>query len=154
MPKKPYKFNEERRQKFLQVLRQGESRQTACETVGLSRVTVWLHVRKDAEFESAIHDAEMAGSQLRMEKVKDAHFEAAESGNVAAIRLWYEMNGLLKKEEDRRPEEDEAELFDQFQIEGMSEDDIERNLKSIEKFIRTLEGSKESTNEASEREGT
>ena len=57
---------------------------TAAEAVGVSYSTVWRAMQSDAEFETAVNQAEMRANEL----VEDALFHSATNGNVTAQQVW------------------------------------------------------------------
>jgi hypothetical protein len=84
-PAKPYKFDAQKREAYLQKLREGCRRGRAAEAVGVSRVTVCDAIRDDAAFADAVTQAELDAC----EPVEDALFKAAtEDRNVTAIQVW------------------------------------------------------------------
>lgn len=79
------------------MLRLGKRRGAAAKAVGVSRVTVALHVKDDPEFAAAVDDAEMDVH----EQVEEALLVKAKEGNVVAIQVWL-YNRLPELWRDRR----------------------------------------------------
>lgn len=78
------KFNQKRREVFLQAIRDGQRRTAAASTAGVSFVTVWHAMKDDPDFADAVDDAEVEAC----DPVETALYDAATSGNVPAIQTW------------------------------------------------------------------
>jgi len=86
MPKlgNAYKFTETKKAEFLSVLRDGSRRIAACQAIGIHHQTFVAHYKKSSEFAKQVDLAEMEAN----ERVEDALYQAALSGNVTAIQVW------------------------------------------------------------------
>lgn len=78
------KFDAEKREKYLQSLREGNSRSTAAVQAGVSRDLVWKY-RKATE---GWAEEEEAAEEEAHDLVEDALHQAAVSGNVTACQVW------------------------------------------------------------------
>lgn len=78
------KFNQKRREVYLQALRGGMRRTAAAEAAGVSFPTVWAAMKEDAAFADAVDVAEVEAC----DPIENALREAAQSGNVPAIQTW------------------------------------------------------------------
>ena len=94
---KPYKFTDEKRQDYLDMLREGKNRNAAASSVGISRVTVRDHIIDDPEFAEACKVAESDG----IAEVEDVLRETALSGNTTAL-IFYLQNRAPDRWQDRR----------------------------------------------------
>lgn len=74
----------ERKEKFVQLISEGVGRIAAARAIGVNISTVERHMHKDPAFAEAVRRAETEAD----EKVENALFQAAISGNVSAIELW------------------------------------------------------------------
>jgi hypothetical protein len=84
-PSKPYKFDANKREAFLDKLREGLRRGAAAEAIGVSRVTVCDAMRDDPDFADAVSQAELDSCEL----VEDALFKAATlDRNVTACQVY------------------------------------------------------------------
>lgn len=97
MPRKPYKFGEQKRSEYLQLLREGQRRGAAAKAVGVTRPTVAAARKDNPDFAAAESQAEMDANEL----VEDALFQAALSGNVTACQVWL-YNRCPERWQDRR----------------------------------------------------
>jgi hypothetical protein len=93
----PYKFNDKKKEAYLENLRDGFRRGAAAESVGVSRVTVFFHKRADPDFAKACEDAEMVAHEI----VEDALFNKAAAGDVTACQVWL-YNRLPGRWKDKR----------------------------------------------------
>jgi len=84
MKRKPYKFTDKKKKEYLDLLRDGGRRHASARSVGISPWTAVNHMNEDEEFRNEVELAEMEAN----ERVEDALFMAAESGNVTAIQVW------------------------------------------------------------------
>jgi len=84
MKRKPYKFTDKKKKEYLDLLRDGGRRHASARSVGISPWTAVNHMNEDGEFRNEVELAEMEAN----ERVEDALFMAAESGNVTAIQVW------------------------------------------------------------------
>ena len=92
MSRKPYKFGNNKKKEFLNMLREGQRRGAACAATGITRETFRQHYNSEPEFADAVNQAEMEANEL----VEDALFQAAIAGNVTAIQVW-----LYNRDSDR-----------------------------------------------------
>ena len=94
MPKKgqPVKFGTDKKEAFLELLRQGGRRGASAVAIGISRETVRLYMKENEEFAVAVSQAEMDANEL----VEDALFMAATAGNTTAMQVW-----LYNRDPDR-----------------------------------------------------
>ncbi len=97
MPRKPYKFTDARKAKFLLALRDGGQRVKEIEAVGLTRQTLKAHMDDDPLFAAAVQGAEIEALEEKTVKVKDSLFEAAQSGNVPAMKEWLQRFDRLSE---------------------------------------------------------
>lgn len=79
----PYKFNKERREAYLQALREGLRPTRAAESVGVSRQIVYAYREAHPEFRRE----ELLAERESLEAVEDALYQAAISGNINAIKM-------------------------------------------------------------------
>ena len=86
------RFGVAKRERYLQLLREGSRRQAAARAVAVDPSTVARYAREHADFARAIDEAEMEANEI----VEDALFQAAASGNVIAMQVW-----LYNREPDR-----------------------------------------------------
>lgn len=77
-------FDEARRAEFLELLRQGKRRRTACRLMGMSPNTMYAAIARDETFADEVRAAEDESD----EEVENALREAAVSGNVIAAQVW------------------------------------------------------------------
>ena len=82
--RRPYKFTEERKGAYLDLLRQGGRRHASARAVGISPWTVVNRMNDDPKFAVAVEKAEMEANEV----VENALYAAALSGNVVAIQVW------------------------------------------------------------------
>jgi hypothetical protein len=80
----PYKFDAERREEFLQLLRDGGRRMMSARAVGIDPRTVQRYIANHDNFRHAVREAEMEANEV----VEDALFQTATSGNVTAMLAW------------------------------------------------------------------
>jgi hypothetical protein len=90
MATKPTKFTAAKQQEFIKQLRNGMRRGAAAEYLGFSRRTVVSFIEDHPEFEAEVENAEAMANEL----VEEALWNAAVSGNVAAMRTWFDYKGL------------------------------------------------------------
>lgn len=83
-PKGPYKFDADRRAKYLNLLRNGIGRRMAAAGVGLHHTTILAYRKRYPQFDREISEAESFAD----ERVVNALFQAALKGNVAACCSW------------------------------------------------------------------
>ena len=81
---KSYKFTDNKKDEYLELLRQGGRRYASAKAVGVTPQTVNAHVKDDPNFARAVDEAEMEAN----EQVEDALFMTATSGNVTAMQVW------------------------------------------------------------------
>jgi len=81
---KSYKFTDNKKDEYLELLRQGGRRYASAKAVGVTPQTVNAHVKDDPNFAKAVDEAEMEAN----EQVEDALFMTATSGNVTAMQVW------------------------------------------------------------------
>lgn len=109
------RFDEVRRQTYLQLIRQGYRRVKSAELVGVSYRCVVDRMRTDEDFHNALLEAEEA----RIDEVEEALFESAISGNVTAQQVvlfnrrpdqWANASAVhVRRELERAAAEKEAE---------------------------------------------
>lgn len=110
MTTKAERFGPVGKANFIEELRGGARRRDACETLGVSRERVIAELEKDQRFADGVMTAEIEANEL----VEKALFDAAKSGNVAAIKVWL-FNRLphrwaeRKKPKVGKPEDEVAE---------------------------------------------
>lgn len=98
----PYKFTAKKKKEFLRLVKEeGMKRTNAIIEVGISRQTMVAHMNADPAFRDALEQAEMDQEKNHNEKVEDALFDAAESGNVTAIQV-YLYNRVPERWADKR----------------------------------------------------
>lgn len=95
--KKPYKFDHIKKTKYLEHISNGHTRGYAATLVGVSRMTIHDHMKKDKGFADAISEAETDATA----KVENALYEAAISGNTTAIQVFL-YNRDPKRWSDKR----------------------------------------------------
>jgi hypothetical protein len=102
------KFNAERKEAYLERLREGMRRGKAAQAVGVDRSTVWRAVQEDPEFAAAVDQAELDACEI----IEDALFESAKKGNVTAQQVWL-YNRHPDRWKDRRNlgQQDPLEAF-------------------------------------------
>ncbi len=81
---RPYKFDDIKKDKYIAHLAEGHRRGYAATMVGISRQTICDHIKADKEFRRRVSEAESDAN----DKVVNALFEAATSGNTTAIQVW------------------------------------------------------------------
>lgn len=86
MPKKGQlaKLDTIKKEKYLELLREGGRRGASAKVVGVHRHTIANHMKKDKAFAKAVSEAEMDANEI----IEDAMFEAARSGNTTAMQVW------------------------------------------------------------------
>jgi predicted DNA-binding protein (UPF0251 family) len=100
--RKPYKFSAKKKKEFLRLVKEeGMKRTNAIQEVGITRCTLADHLQKEPHFRDALEQAEMDQEKNHNEKVEDALFDAAESGNVTAIQV-YLYNRVPERWADKR----------------------------------------------------
>lgn len=77
-------FSQEKKEAYLEHLRQGLRRGEAATSIGMTRHGVAYHYYRDPEFMAQIEQAELDAC----EKVESALFKAACDGNVIACQVW------------------------------------------------------------------
>lgn len=93
----PYKFDDIKKEAYFTSLRNGLGRMAAARSVGCTPEWMERLMRRDATFKQAISRAELEANQ----KVENALFEAAVSGNVVACQVWL-YNRMPERWADRR----------------------------------------------------
>ena len=78
------KFDSSKKEHYIELLRNGNGRTLACHNTGISLQTLCNHRKKDKAFA----EAESKAERLANEKIVNALYEAALSGNVTAIQVW------------------------------------------------------------------
>jgi len=81
---KSYKFTDNKKDEYLELLRQGGRRYASAKAVGVTPQTVNAHVKDDPNFAKDVDEAEVEAN----EQVEDALFMTATSGNVTAMQVW------------------------------------------------------------------
>lgn len=97
MPGRLAKFGDQKKEKYLRLLRDGQRRGQAARACGVSYETVRLHLHAEPWFAHAVHDAEMDANEV----VENALFETAKAGNVLAQQVWL-YNRSPDRWKDRR----------------------------------------------------
>ena len=124
--RKPYKFTAKKKKQFLKLVKEeGMKRTNAIQEVGISRATLAAHLQVESDFKEALEQAEMDQEKNHNEKVEDALFDAAESGNVTAIQV-YLYNRVPERWADKR----------NIQLTGKNEGPIE--ISNYEDTIKNL----------------
>ncbi len=77
---KAYKFTAAVKEQFLDLLRNGNSRKTACEQCDISRWTLINHMKAYPDFKQAVEEAEAESIDI----VEEALFQKACRGNTTA----------------------------------------------------------------------
>lgn len=95
--RRPYKFTDERKRAYLDLLRAGGRRHASARSIGISPWTVVNRMNADPKFAAEVERAEMEAN----EQVENALYEAALSGNVVAIQVWL-YNRMRERWADRR----------------------------------------------------
>ena len=95
--RRPYKFTEERKRAYLDLLRQGGRRHASARSIGISPWTVVNRMNSDPKFAAEVEKAEMEAN----ETVENALYEAALSGNVIACQVWL-YNRMSERWKDKR----------------------------------------------------
>ena len=93
----PYKFDDIKKEAYFESLRNGLGRMAAARSVGCTPEWMEKLMRRDPEFKRAISQAELEANQ----KVENALFLAASSGNVVACQVWL-YNRMPERWSDRR----------------------------------------------------
>ena len=91
------KFDGSKKQIYLDLIREGKGRVLAAREIGVNIKTVDRHMASDSDFKKAVSLSETEVNQ----KVENALYEAAVSGNVTAIQVWL-YNRDPKRWADRR----------------------------------------------------
>ena len=78
------KFDRAKKDEYLGLLRESVRRGQAAQQVGVDRATVQRHMQRYPTFAQEVSQAEM----LANEKVENALYTAAVSGNVTACQVW------------------------------------------------------------------
>lgn len=99
MPKKGQlgKLGTIKKEKYLELLREGGRRGASAKAVGVHRNTIVNHMKKDPKFAKAVDQAEMEAHEL----IEDALFQVALAGNVTAQQV-YLYNRMPDRWADRR----------------------------------------------------
>jgi len=96
-PRPPYKFDDIKKAAYFESLRNGLGRMAAARSVGCTPEWMERLMRRDPEFKRSISQAELEANQ----KIENALFNAAESGNVVAMQVWL-YNRMPDRWADRR----------------------------------------------------
>lgn len=115
-----YKFTKEVKDDFIGLLRAGNSRKAALDTVGVSRYTLRNHMKADPEFAERVLDAESDAVEI----VEDCLFEKCLRGNATAI-FFYLCN--------RKPERWRS--VNKLQVEAVPQRAIEEMELRFERII-------------------
>ena len=91
------KFDKQRQEAYLALLREGVGRCAAARKVGVHRSTVNNKMNKDPKFLAAVNEAEMEACEV----IEMALFAAAKKGNVTAQQVIL-YNRMPEKWKDRR----------------------------------------------------
>jgi len=78
--KKP-KFNQEKQDKLVEMITNGETFQSACSKVGISRTTEWQLRQNDNDYKDLIETAK----EIRTQAVESMLYEECLNGNITAI---------------------------------------------------------------------
>jgi len=100
MSKPLAKFDTEKKEAYLELLRQGGRRCASAIAVGVHRHTPANHMKTNRQFARDVSLAEMDANQL----VEDALFKAALNGNTTAMQVWL-YNRDPERWADRRKHE-------------------------------------------------
>ena len=98
VPRKPYKFDENRQKAYLDLIAQGGRRHASARAVGITPQTVCVYIRSHPEFEDAIQIAETESN----DEVEDALRSAALSGNVTACLAWLYSRSPKRWKDERK----------------------------------------------------
>jgi len=132
--RRPYKFTDERKRAYLDLLRQGGRRHASARSIGISPWTVVNRMNADPKFAEEVERAEMEAN----ETVESALFEAAQSGNVVAMQVWL-YNRMPERWRDKRAATAVAQAFAasnseleavRARAEAISEDDFLRIIET------------------------
>jgi len=140
--RKPYKLTTKKKKEFLRLVREdGMKRTNAILEVGISRATLADHLNREPDFRDALDQAEMDQEKNHIEKVEDALFDAAESGNVTAIQVFL-YNRHPEKWADKR----------NIQLTGKNDGPIkfDATLDIKNKIIKSLTGQPEARKKVAE----
>ena len=91
------KFGRKRQKVYLDSLAEGSSKTTAAAATGVSYELIRLYRKEQPEFSELEEQAQLSAT----EKVEDALFQAASSGNVRACEVWL-YNRCPDKWKDQR----------------------------------------------------
>ena len=94
---KHYKFDTIKKEAYFEALKNGLGRMAAARSVDMTPEWMEKLMRRDPEFKKAISRAELEANQ----KVENALFKAASSGNVVACQVWL-YNRMPERWADRR----------------------------------------------------
>ena len=103
-PRPPYKFTKEKREAYLELLRQGGRRHASARAVGITPDMVCLTMHADPEFASAVNKAEMEANEF----VESALFQQTQKGNVTAIQVWLYNRDPARWKDQRKAGNTEA----------------------------------------------
>ena len=95
--RKAYKFDDIKKEAYLEALKNGNGRLVAARSVGICPEWIARLKGRDPDFKKAISQAELEANQ----KVENALFKAASSGNVVACQVWL-YNRMPERWADRR----------------------------------------------------
>lgn len=90
MAKAPTGFTASKREQFLNLIRSGMMRGAAADQLDLNRRKIRDYIEDDEKFKADVVDAEVDAT----EHVKEALYQAAISGQVAAAKAWLELQGV------------------------------------------------------------
>lgn len=128
---KSYKFTDNKKKEYLELLRHGGRRYASAKAVGVTPQTVNAHVKDNPEFAKAVDEAEMEAN----EQVEDALFMTATSGNVTAMQVWL-YNRAPERWADKRQSE--------HKISGKPTVRLEVNNKHVYEITQRIINDKES----------
>ena len=113
------KFNDNKKESLLELLRNGQGRYAACRQVGIHYTTFRNHCMNDESFQEAVDLAEMSAN----EQVENALFTACLKGNVTAIQVWLYNRSSDRWTDKRNPAKENDDTSDKLDklIENMKE---------------------------------
>jgi hypothetical protein len=81
---KTVKFDQIKREKYLELLRHGGRKIKSAEMIGITRQCLWDHITSDPAFAEKVSEAQAAGKNWIVECVEVAHFQSALDGDAVA----------------------------------------------------------------------
>jgi DNA-directed RNA polymerase subunit N (RpoN/RPB10) len=144
-----YKFTEQVKEQFLELLREGNSRRKALEACGVTRYTLRNHMIADPTFKERVAEAEAEAIDI----VEDALFQRCIKGNVTAQLFylcnrrpdrWKSVNKLQDNTNQgfsRQELEQKLEQFIEFAIQRIPEEEREGFISDLRRLSGLDEGS-------------